>query len=125
MKTAIRHRWARPILFEGVELPGTAFAIGHLGKEPELSEEASAWLWRFTICAGCTNRDASDNVVRFAGEALDLATRFRGRLLRDVPARFDGPFDAQVIDEWVHSLRTIIDIARSREQCSWTSPDAG
>ncbi len=125
MKTANRHPWARPIVFEGVELPGTVFAIDHLCKEPEISEEASAWLWRFTICAGVTNRDSAENVIRFAGEALDVATRFRERLLQEVPARFDGPFDAQVIDEWVYSLRTMIDMARSRRQCSWTSPDAG
>jgi hypothetical protein len=125
MKTANRHPWARPIIFEGVELPGTAFAIDHLGKEPEMSQEASAWLWRFTICAGVTNQDSADNVIRFASEALDVAMRFRERLLREVPARFEGPFDSQVIDEWVYTLRTIIEISRTQRQCSWTSPDAG
>jgi hypothetical protein len=124
MTTASRHRWARPIIFEGIELPGTALAIDHLGKEPEVSEEASAWLWRFTICVGVTNRDSVENVIRFAGEALDVATRHRERLLRDIPARFDGPFDAGVLDEWVSALRTMIDVARRREQCSWTSSDA-
>ena len=93
MKTSNRHRRARTILFERVELPGTAFAIDHLGAEPEMSEEASVWLWRFTICVGVTNRDSAANVIRFAGEALDVATRHRERLLRELPARFDGPFD--------------------------------
>ena len=125
MKSPTRHRWARPIIFEGVELPGTTFAIDHLGKEPEASEEASGWLWQFTICVGVARQDSSANVIRFAGEALELATRFRERLLRDLPGRFDGPFDAAVLDEWVFALRTIIDIARNREICSWTAPDVG
>ena len=124
MHLAIRHPWARPIIFEGVELPGTTFAIDHLGKEPEMSEEGSVWIWRFTICAGIVKRDSSENVIRFATEALDIAMRFRDRLLREVPARFDGPFDEMVIDEWVFSLRTIIKIAGTQPYCSWTSPDA-
>ena len=100
------------------------FAIDHLGKEPEMSEEASVWLWRFTIFAGVLKRDTSENVIRSASEALDIATRCRGRLLQNLPGRFDGPFDEQVLDEWVHGLRTIINVARTRQECSWTSPDA-
>lgn len=121
MDTSSRHQWARCLLFEGVELPPSAFAIDHLAREPEISEEASVWLWRFTICVGVTNRDNSQNVIRYASEALDIATRFRERLLLTVPARFDGPFDAQVIDEWIMSLKTIIELARNTVECSWTA----
>jgi hypothetical protein len=124
VETLSRHDWARPIVFEGVELPGTVFAIDHLGKEPELSVEASEWIWRFTVCVGVMKRDSSENIIRYAGEALDVATRFRERLLCEMPVRFDGPFDEQVLREWVYSLLKMIEIAASRSFCAWTSPHA-
>jgi hypothetical protein len=123
MSTATHHPWARTIVFDGHPLPATAIAIDHLGREPEMSEAASAWLWRFTICVGVTKSDRSENVIRFATEALDFASRYRNRLLRDIPSRFDGPFDAAVLDEWVTALTTMIDIARTRDVCSWTAVD--
>lgn len=98
-------------------------AIDHLGKEPEISEEASIWLWRFTVCVGITKSDTSENVIRFAGEALEIAQRFRARLLREIPARFDGLFDAKVHGDWVYSLSTMIEIARRRDRCSWTASE--
>ena len=119
-----RHPRARSISFEGTELPPTTIAIDHLGKAPDISEAASRWLWRFTICVGVTKRDTSANVIRYATEALDVATRSRERLLQTIPAHFDGPFDAAVLDEWADALRTIIRIARDRHHCSWTAPDS-
>jgi hypothetical protein len=102
----------------------TACAIDHLGKEPGVSEETSLWLWQFTICAGRARTDDSERIVRCASEVLQLAVTSPERLLAVIAPRFAGPFGARVLDEWVLTLRTIIDIARRHPTCSWTSPDA-
>jgi hypothetical protein len=117
--------WHRPIIFEGVELPGVAIAIDHLGLHgnlPEMSEGTGLWLWRFTICVGLRRTDASETILHHAQEALALATQFRDRLLQTVPLHYDGPFEPGVLDAWIAALERIIAIARSRRSCSWEAP---
>ena len=125
METADRHSWARRIVFEGESLPGTAFAIDHLGTLPGLSDEASEWLWRFTICVGCTKSDDSVRIIRVVSETMDRFAASRPHLLATLPARFNGPFDDQVLDEWLFALRTMLRIAQRQPRCSWTSPGGG
>jgi hypothetical protein len=121
METSTRHAWARPIVFEGVTLPGTASAIDHLARLPGLSDEASEWLWRFTICCGRVNSDDSTRIVRLVAEILHATEGSRSYLLATLPAYFDGPLDEQVLTDWLLTLRTILNIAQSQPRCSWTS----
>jgi hypothetical protein len=58
--------WRRPIVFEGIELPVTAIAIDHLGMYgnlPGISEAASEFLWRFTICVGRPHTIESEVII--------------------------------------------------------------
>jgi hypothetical protein len=121
MEESERHPWARPIVFEGVTLPGTAFAIDHLARLPGLSDEASEWLWRFTICCGRINSDDSARIVRVVSETLHATEASRSHLLATLPSHFDGPFDEEVLADWLLTLRTILNIARGQVRCSWTS----
>jgi hypothetical protein len=86
---------------------------------PEMSEETSVWLWRFTTCVGMPRCDRSEIVLRHASETLDLMAHFRERLLRTVPAQYQGSFTEKVVDSWAMALRTTMDIAADRVQCTW------
>lgn len=118
-------KWERSIIFEGVALPDTVISIDHLGMYdnlPEMSEETSLWLWRFTICVGMPRSDRSEIVLRHVSETLDLITRFRSRLLLTVPAQYQGLFTEDVLDSWAMALRTMLDIAAGQTQCTWEAP---
>lgn len=120
-----KNEWRRPIIFEGVELPSSAIAIDHLGMYdnlPEMSEPTSEFLWRFTICVGRPRTVESAVIVRHCSEALALAESSHDRLMATVPAHWDGPFDPDVIDEWISTLRTVVSIAAKQSQCSWEAP---
>ena len=121
----MKRDWKRSIIFEGVELPGSAIAIDHLGMYgnlPGISEAASEWLWRLTICVGCPKTENSEVITLHASEALRLAEHFRNRLIQTVPEKFTEPFESQIIDEWINALRIIIEVASTRHQCTWESP---
>ena len=120
MPRAYRHDWERPIFFEGVELPGSAIAIdtlGMYGHLPEMSEEASLWLWQFTICVGVEKCDDSSKIILLVEEVLELVTTNRARLLERLK-----PKDEQTLDEWISTLRTLLEVARQKPFCSWTAP---
>lgn len=117
--------WERPIIFEGFTLPDTIIAIDHLGMYdnlPEMSEETSVWLWRFTICVGMPRSERSEIILRHTSETRDLINRFRERLLRTVPAQYQGTFTEAILDSWVVALQTIMNIAADRVECTWESP---
>lgn len=117
--------WRRPILFEGVELPDVCIAIDHLGLHdnlPEMSEATSEWLWRFTVCVGRSRTAESAVILHHCSEALRLTEQFRSRLVTTVPEHFQGQFDPVVIDQWIGALKTIIEIASTRSECSWEAP---
>ena len=106
--------WQRPIVFEGIELPGVTIAIDHLGMYgnlPEISEPTSKWLWHFTVCVGCPNTADSQVIIQHASEALHLAEKFRDRLMQTVPKHFSGAFEPGIVDQWIGALRTITDVA--------------
>jgi hypothetical protein len=117
--------WERTIIFEGVDLPGCAIAIDHLGRSdnlPEMSEATSQWLWRFTICVGRPRSCDSKTICNHVGEALELTERFRERLVETVARHYDDTFTPKVIYDWLLTLRTILRIASSREECNWIAP---
>lgn len=116
--------WERPIFFEGVELHGVMIAVDHLGlydNLPEMSEETSIWLWRFTICVGVIREDSSASVVNAVSETLELIQRFRGRLLKTLPDHYPG-FQEEVLEAWRQSLEQILCLAEERAHCKWQSP---
>jgi hypothetical protein len=117
--------WRRPIVFEGIELPVTAMGIDHLGMYdnlPGLSEAASEFLWRFTVCVGRPQTSDSEIIVRYCSETLMLVEKHRDRLVLSVPKHWDGGFDPAIIDDWVVALKTMLDIAVRRSRCTWEAP---
>lgn len=117
--------WHRPIVFEGVELPGVAIAIDHLGMYgnlPGLPENTSDWLWRFTICVGVNKAASSEEIIQHASCTLELAEKHREDLLHSVPKQYGSEFDSDVLDAWLWTLRELITIAQTRTTCQWSSP---
>ena len=114
--------WAIPIRFERVELSPLAIVIDHLGLHenlPGLSEEASLWLWRFTICRGRYRTDSTENILKVTKEVMDLITKNRLRLLESVPKRFDGPFTHEHLDLWISDLENIQNLCQGKQECTW------
>ncbi len=115
-----RYEWERPIFFEGIELPGSAIEIdvlGMYGHLPEMSEEASLWLWHFTICVGVEKSDESAKIIPLVREVLGLVTANRSRLLNRLKQT-----DGQTLDEWILTLNTILEVAGRQPYCTWTAP---
>ena len=114
--------WAIPIRFEGVELSRLAVVIDHLGlynNLPDISEEASLWLWRFTKCHGRRRYDTAENIQKMVKEVLQLVTDNRQKLLESVPDHFDGPFTNEHLDLWVKDLETILNLCQGNQECTW------
>ena len=114
--------WAIPIRFESVELSPLAIVIDHLGMHenlPGLSEEASLWLWRFTICRGRYRTDSTENILKVTKEVMQLITENRLHLLESMPKRFDGPFTHEHLDLWISDLENIRNLCQGKEECTW------
>lgn len=117
--------WRRPIIFEGVELPPEAIAIDHLGMYdnlPGISAEASEWLWQFCICVGRPRTEQSDIIRRHAIETLELVNRNRSELPARVARQFDESFEDSIIETWIESLETMIEIGATTNECTWEAP---
>ena len=117
-----QYDWAFTIIFEGIQLPRLACAIDHLGMHnnlPGLSEQASEWLWRFTICKDKTTTGPSQEIIKTTNEVLNLMSFHQESLLRTVPKHFDGPFHETELEQWYSTLRMINQIAATKDECSW------
>ena len=117
--------FAHRIYFEGVEMPNGARVIEHLGlynNLPEISQETTDWLWRFTICVGRTRVDSSTTIIRACRETLSLLQLHRAHLKVHFPKHFSGEPLPGFFDEWVWSLEHMETVAKGREMCEWTAP---
>ena len=113
-----------PITFEGIELSPISLAIDHLGMYgnlPEISEDTSKWLWRFTICRGVNNKDISENIRKHVEETLSIANNKREHLLKNIPKHYDGEFTEYHLDLWMNDLKTMLEICKSKKSCTWTA----
>ena len=118
--------WMTPIIFEGIELSPISIAIDHLGMYgnlPELSDECSIWLWRFTICHGVTKKESAEKVRRMVVEVLSQVEKNRDHLVNNVPLRFDGEFSGTHLKLWVDDLEKILSMTMDRDICHWTAKE--
>ena len=119
-------KWMVPIFFEGIELSPISIAIDQLGMHhnlPQISEEASKWLWRFTICRGVNKNDQGETVFKHVSETLFLTKKTREDLLVRVPHTFDGDFTETHLDMWINDLETILEACKDKEMCCWTAQE--
>ncbi len=118
--------WMTPIIFEGIELSPISIAIDHLGMYdnlPELSDECSEWLWRFTTCHGLMMKEPAEKVRQMAVEALSQVQNNKDHLVNNVPRLFDGEFTETHLNMWVDDLEKILSLTRDRDTCHWTAKE--
>ncbi len=119
-------KWMAPIIFEGIELSPISIAIDQLGMRenlPEISEDASKWLWKFTICRGVKNTDLSVNIKKHVEETLLLVNSRREHLLKCVPKQFDGDFTDYHLNLWTSDLKIILEVCENKTRCTWTAKE--
>jgi hypothetical protein len=118
--------WMTPIIFEGVELSPISIAIDHLGMYgnlPELSDECSEWLWRFTICHGVSKEGSSKKIRRIVNDVLSQVKSNKDHLLSNVPLKFDGKFSETHLKMWTNDLETMLSLAIDKDVCQWTAKE--
>ena len=116
--------WMTPIIFEGVGLSPISIAIDHLGlygNLPDISEECSEWLWRFTICHGVNMEGESKIITQYVTEVLSLLKANKAHLLQNIPLRFDGNFTETHLNMWISDLETILSLCANKTICHWTA----
>lgn len=114
--------WAVQILFEGVALSPLSIAIDHLGKHenlPKISEEASLWLWQFSVCRGRSRTDKSEKIQAIVSEVLQLINEDKQQLIKSIRRNFDGPFTEEHLDLWIQDLEAILRLSHGKEKCTW------
>ena len=116
--------WAIPIRFEGVDLSPISIVIDHLGMYgnlPGISEEASLWLWQFTICRGRQRTDSAETIEKIVTEILTLVKHNRKHVLDSVPKHFDGSFTEEHLNFWIADLEMMLSLCKGKSKCAWGS----
>ena len=116
----------KPIIFEDTELSEISYMIDHLGAYenlPDLSEETSVWLWRFTICSGLIKNESSESIQKHIHEVLKNIKQEKNKLVQKIDEHFIGPFTESKLSLWINDLETILTKSKATQTCSWTMKD--
>ncbi|MES2570923.1 MAG: hypothetical protein V4710_12825 [Verrucomicrobiota bacterium] len=109
------------VRFESTLLPQYAEDIdllGMYGLLPQISDEASLWLWRF--CVGCSSEINQGAVITcMCDEVIELLRRNADYLAGRVPEFIAGDDPRHVISCWESALEKILELARGKDRCVW------
>lgn len=119
--TVKSHENLKAIRFEGELLPTWAQLLDVAARLCEAPEETRHWFSKFTNYSGVDDARTVTKHCRLLRTSLE---EHRESVLKEIQRNREDRQPSQILAAWKYALETMIQVAHSRDTCSWITEGA-